>query len=80
MTEITIQTSDLMSVQDFAEKAGRHRWQVYRWIKKGRIRAVRLGGILFIPTEEMAVVKTFASLKRDRDAGATTTSPEESKG
>ena len=80
MTEITIQTSDLMSVQDFAEKAGRHRWQVYRWIKKGRIRAVRLGGILFIPTEELAVVKTFATLKGDGDAGATTASQKESKG
>ena len=58
MKEITVTTNDLMSVQDTAKELGRHRYQIYRWIESGKIVAIKLGGILFIPKSEIERVKS----------------------
>lgn len=68
MTEITINTADLLSVQDFAKAAGYHRYQIYRWVKSGKIAAVKLGGILFIPADQVSKVKAKADpMKAEND-------------
>ncbi len=58
MKEITVTTNDLMSVQDTAKELGRHRYQIYRWIDSGKIVAIKLGGILFVPKSEIERVKS----------------------
>jgi len=58
LKEITVTTNDLMSVQDTAKELGRHRYQIYRWIESGKIVAIKLGGILFIPKSEIERVKS----------------------
>ena len=57
MKEITVLTNDLMSVQDAAKELRRHRYQVYRWVGSGKITAIKLGGILFVPKSEIERIK-----------------------
>ena len=57
LKEIKVTTHDLMSVQDAAKALDRHRYQIYRWIGAGKIVAIRLGGILFIPKSEIERLK-----------------------
>ncbi len=56
-TEIKITTSDLFSVSNAAKELGRPRITIYRWIEAGKIVGIKLGGILFIPKEEIARLK-----------------------
>jgi excisionase family DNA binding protein len=37
----------------FADASDVHRTTVYRWIKTGKIRAVRVGGAVLIPISEL---------------------------
>jgi len=57
LKEITVTTNDLMSVQDTAKELGRHRYQIYRWIDSGKIVAIKLGGVLFVPKSEVERLK-----------------------
>ncbi len=56
-TEIKITTSDLFSVSNAAKELGRPRITIYRWIETGKIQGIKLGGILFIPREEIDRLK-----------------------
>ena len=58
MKEITVTTNDLMSVQDTAKELGRHRYQIYRWIDSGKVVAIKLGGVLFVPKSEVERIKS----------------------
>ncbi len=55
--EIRVTTEDLVSVAKAAEALGRPRLTIYRWIEKGKIHGIRLGGILFIPKSEVERLK-----------------------
>jgi len=55
--EIKVTTGDLVSVAKAAEELGRPRITLYRWVEKGKILSVRLGGILFIPKSELERLK-----------------------
>jgi len=52
-SKITLQTSDLLTVQQFAQRIKHPRVTVYRWIEKGRINAILLGRTLYIPIAEL---------------------------
>ena len=53
MPEITVNTDDLLSVLDAARVLGRPRITIYRWVERGKINSIKLGGILFIPRTEV---------------------------
>ena len=61
--EIKVTTSDLVSVADAANKLGRPRITIYRWVEAGKILGVKLGGILFIPKTEIQRVKSNQEAK-----------------
>lgn len=54
---VTVDASELMSVQDAAARLGVARYTAYRWIDKGRLHAIRLGGVLFVPRSEVERLK-----------------------
>lgn len=58
--EIKVRTDDLVSVAQAALELSKPRVTIYRWIDDGKVVAVRLGGILFIPKSEVE------RLKRDK--------------
>jgi len=55
--KIRIGTSDLLTVAQAAEAAEIPLRTAYRWLHKGKIVAVRLGGTLFVPVSEVERVK-----------------------
>jgi excisionase family DNA binding protein len=57
MPEISIGESDLLSIQDAAKELKRPRLTLYRWVKKGRVIGIRIGGVLFIPKIEVQRLK-----------------------
>ena len=50
-------TTDLMTVPQAAKLLGRPRMTLYRWIKNGKVIAIKLGGVLFVPTSEVERLK-----------------------
>lgn len=52
-TQITITSDDVLTVPDAAKAIGIHFVTLYRRIEAGKIVAVRLGGVLFIPKSEI---------------------------
>ena len=50
---ITVESADLISIQQSAKMLGKPRSTIYRWVGNGRIIAIRLGGILFVPRSEI---------------------------
>jgi len=57
MTKIEIKTDDLMSVPQAAKALGRPKITLYRWIERGKIIAIKLGDVLFIPKKEVDRLK-----------------------
>jgi excisionase family DNA binding protein len=57
MALVTINTDDLMSVQDAAKTLGRPRLAVYRMIKRNAITGIELGGVTFVLTAEIRKLK-----------------------
>jgi len=55
--EIRIATSDVISVAQAAQELGRPRSTIYRWAEAGKIHAIKLGGVLFIPKSEIERLK-----------------------
>jgi excisionase family DNA binding protein len=41
------------TVSEVAAMTGTARWTVYRWIEKGKLRAIKLGGRVLIPAKEL---------------------------
>ena len=52
-TRIEIKTDDLVSVPQAAKLLNRPKITLYRWIEKGKVVAIQLGGVLFIPKREV---------------------------
>jgi excisionase family DNA binding protein len=50
---IQVQTPDLLSITEAAKALGKKRMQVYRWIKSGKLIALRLGDRQYIPKSEV---------------------------
>ena len=50
---IKILVDDLMTVPDVAKTLGYTKMTLYRWVNTGKVQAIRLGGILFIPKSEI---------------------------
>jgi len=57
MALVTINTNDLMSVQDAAKLLGRPRLAIYRMIKRNAITGIELGGVTFVLTIEIQKLK-----------------------
>ena len=60
-TKITISTDDLLSVPQAAKRLGVHFATVYRWIDKGRIHPVRIGGQVFVAVDEIRALNEKAA-------------------
>lgn len=56
--EIKVATDDLVSVATAARELARPKITIYRWVEKGKIVGIKLGGIIFIPKSEVARVGT----------------------
>ena len=56
-TEITIKTKDVVSVFEAAELLGLSRVTVYRWIRIGKLTAIRFGYYRAIPRSEIERLK-----------------------
>jgi len=63
MPRIEINTNDLVTIPAAAEALGRPKITLYRWIEKGKITAIELGGVLFIQVKELERLKTEAKEK-----------------
>jgi len=57
MPRIEINTDDLVTIPAAAEALGRPKVTLYRWIEKGKITAIELGGVLFIQAKELEWLK-----------------------
>jgi len=57
MALVTINTNDLLSVQDAAKLLGRPRLAIYRMIKRNAITGIELGGVTFVLTNEIQKLK-----------------------
>jgi excisionase family DNA binding protein len=62
-TKITISTDDLLSVPQAAKQLGVHFATLYRWIDKGRVRPLRIGGQVFVTRDEVRALKKQRELK-----------------
>ena len=58
MGEIKVTSEDLLSVGRAAKKLGISRVWAYQWIKDGKLHAIKLGGMLFVPTSEVERLKS----------------------
>ena len=61
--EIRVRTDDLLSVATVAKELGHPKITIYRWVEKGKMVGVKLGGILFIPRSEIQRVKSNQEAK-----------------
>ena len=59
--EIRVLADDLMTVPKAAEALGHPKMTLYRWLNVGKIHAIKLGGILFIPKSEIERLKDEAA-------------------
>jgi excisionase family DNA binding protein len=53
LTKVEIRTEDLKSVPQAAKILKRPKITLYRWIEKGKVQAIQLGDVLYIPTREV---------------------------
>lgn len=55
--EIRVRTDDLLSVATVAKELGHPKITIYRWVEKGKMVGVKLGGIIFIPKSEVERIR-----------------------
>jgi len=60
-------TSDLLTVPKAAKQLGKPKMTLYRWLKSGKIIAITVGGIPFIPQSEVERLQGI----NEKAAGAT---------
>ena len=53
MTEVTFKSNDIVNVSYAATKLNISRMTIYRWVKQGKILAVKFGKSTFIPKSEI---------------------------
>ena len=61
--EIRLKTDDLVSVAEAARALGRPKMTIYRWADSGKIVGIKLGGMLFIPKNELERIKNEKAAK-----------------
>lgn len=59
--EITLMTTDLMSVQDAATALGKPRVTIYRWIAARKLLSIKFGGVYYVPVSEVERVRQEAT-------------------
>lgn len=57
MSEFTMYSDDILSVQDAAKELKKHRVTIYRWVLSGEVMAVKFGGVHYIPKSEIERLK-----------------------
>jgi len=57
MVKISLSTDELFSVAQAAEIFKKPRLTIYRWIKRGKINAIKLGGGTYIEKSEIERIK-----------------------
>ena len=68
--EIRVLAEDLMTVPKAAKALERTKMTLYRWIEIGKVHAIKLGGILFVPTSEVErLQKEYTNAETARLAG-----------
>jgi hypothetical protein len=65
MTQVTINTDDLMSVASAAKILGRPRLAIYRMIRRKALTDIQLGGVTFIVTKEIEQIKNGGGEKTE---------------
>ena len=55
--KILVETDELTTARDAAKTLGVHFTTVYRWIKAGKLWAIRIGGIDYLHTSEIMALK-----------------------
>ena len=50
---MTASTGDLVTVPQAAKLVGKPKMTLYRWIDNGKLIAIQVGGILFVPKSEI---------------------------
>jgi excisionase family DNA binding protein len=58
---------DFLTVPKAAKVLGRHKQTLYRWIAKGELITINIGGILFVPRSEIERLKN--GLCRESETG-----------
>lgn len=58
---MAINTSEFLTVPQAAKQLGKPKMTLYRWVKNGKVIAVRFGGILFVPMSEIERLKNQAA-------------------
>lgn len=57
VTTITIRTDSLLNMTDAVEYLCITRRTMFRWINKGKVRSIRIGGHLFFSTDELHLLE-----------------------
>ncbi len=63
---INIETKDLLSVSQVAKILKKPKLTIYRWITAKKLTAIKLGGIIFVPTSEVERLKQREQRKGQR--------------
>ena len=59
---------DFFTVPSAAKELGKPEMTLYRWIKSGKLIAITVGGILFVPPSEIERLRALLSQKDGPDA------------
>lgn len=64
MTEVTLKSTDLINITAAALELRVCRMTIYRWVKEGKILAVKFGKSTFIPKSEIERLKQKTSERK----------------
>jgi excisionase family DNA binding protein len=53
ITQIVVTNPDLFNITDAAKELGVSRMTIYRWMASNKLRAIKFGGVWFIPSSEV---------------------------
>ena len=59
--QITVTTDDVLTIGDAAKELGIARMTLYRWINSGKALALILGGVTFLPRNELVRLKKLGN-------------------
>lgn len=55
--KLEVTSEDLLTIPQAAEDLGVHRATFYRWVDKGKIHTIRIGGQVFVTVDEVTALK-----------------------